>query len=306
MKFGIALPNFGKYAKKNSILKIARAAEELGFESLWVSDHIVIPESHHGFGDVFYEPLTTLTYIAACTSRIYLGTSIIILPYRNPVVLAKTISTLDVLSGGRVILGVGVGWLKDEFNALGIPYEERGLITDECIEILKALWTSEEPSFKGRYYKFSEIKFLPRPIQKPHPPIWVGGNSQRAIERAVNAGNGWHSVGLTPEEIREKAERVNKLLSVKEKKTSDFVISLRKNLQIRGTSEKERKAEGKEILRGTPDKIAEGIERYKKSGISHLVFQVLSGTLEGVVETMELFSRDIRPAINSSDLGTDI
>jgi probable F420-dependent oxidoreductase len=296
VKFGVALPNFGKYARKNAILKIARAAEELGFESLWVSDHIVIPESHRGFGDMFYEPLTTLTYIGACTSRIRLGTSVIILPYRNPVVLAKTISTLDVLSGGRVILGVGVGWLKDEFNALGIPYEERGPITDECIEILKALWTREKPSFKGSYYKFSEIKFLPRPIQKPYPPILVGGNSRRAIERAVDAGDGWHSVGLTPEEIREKVEFVNQLLSEKGKETSDFVISLRKNLQIKGISEK--KAEDKEILRGTPDKISEGIERYKESGVSHIVFQVLSGTLEGVVETMELFSRDIRPALN--------
>lgn len=296
MKFGVALPNFGKYAKKDTILEIAKAAEELGFDSIWVSDHIVIPKSHRGFGDVFYEPLTTLAYIAACTTRIHLGTSIIILPYRNPVVLAKIISTLDVLSGGRVITGIGVGWIKDEFDALGVPYTERGPLTDECIEVLKVLWTEEEPSFKGRYYRFSGIKFLPRPVQKPHPPIWVGGNSRMAIERAVNAGNGWHSVGLTPKEIKEGVEYINELLSGKGKEASDFVISLRKNLQIKGISEK--KTDRREILRGTPDKISEGIERYKESGVSHLVFQVLSGTLEGIVETMELFSRKIRPAIS--------
>jgi len=296
MKFGVALPNFGRYARKDAILKVAKTAEALGFDSLWVSDHIVMPKSHQGFGDVFYEPLTTLTYMAACTDKVHLGISVIILPYRNPIVLAKMLSTLDVLSGGRVIAGVGVGWLKDEFDALGASYEKRAPITDECIEVLKALWTKEEPSFKGRYYRFSEIKFFPRPIQKPHPPVWVGGNSRRAIERAVNVGDGWHPVGLTPEEMKEEVRYVNELLAGKGKKTSDFVISLRKNLQIKSASDNKRIGD-KEILRGTPDKIAEGIERYRESGVSHLVFQILSGTLEGVVETMEIFSRDIRPAL---------
>jgi probable F420-dependent oxidoreductase len=298
MRFGVTLPNFGMHAKKDAILKIAKTAEELGFDSLWVSDHIVIPKSHQGFGDIFYEPLTTLTYVAACTIKIHLGTSVIILPYRNPIVLAKMLSTLDLLSGGRVILGVGVGWLKDEFDALGISYEERGPITDECIEVLKVLWTEEEVSFKGRYYNFSGIKFLPRPIQKPHPPIWVGGNSRRGIERAVKSGDGWHSVGLTPEEMKEKVKYVNELLSEKRKKTSDFVVSLRKNLQIKSTSKKELKGtEDREILRGTPDKIAEGVERYKESGVEHLILQVLGGTLEEVVKAMEVFSRDIKPIL---------
>ncbi len=300
MKFGVALPNFGKYAKKDAILKVAKTAEELGFESLWVSDHVVIPESHQGFGDVFYEPLTTLTYVGACTSKILLGTSVIILPYRDPIVLAKILSTLDVLSGGRVILGIGAGWLKEEFDALSVSYKERGSITDECIEVLKVLWTKEAPSFKGTYYNFSEIKFLPRPVQKPYIPIWVGGNSKRAIERAVNAGNGWHSVGLAPEEIKERIKYINKLLSRKGGKTSDFVISLRKNLQINNISNKGiRKAEDKETLRGTSDKIVEGIDRYKDSGVSHLVFQILSGTLEGIIRTMELFTNDIKPALKS-------
>ncbi len=299
MRFGVALPNFGRYAEKDAILNISKASEELGFDSIWVSDHIVIPESHQGFGDMFYEPLITLTYIAACTNRIQLGTSVIILPYRNPIVLAKMISTLDVLCGGRVILGVGVGWLKDEFNALGIPYGERGYITDESIEILKVLWTREEPSFKGRYYNFSKIRFLPRPIQRPHPPIWVGGNSRRAIERAVNKGNGWHCVGLTPEEIKKGVEYANKLLSSNGKGTSDFVISLRKNLQIKDTSEKKiKEAVDKERLRGTPDEIADGINRYRESGVSHLIFHILGGTLNGIIESMELFSNKIKPALS--------
>jgi probable F420-dependent oxidoreductase len=296
MKFGLALPNFGKYAEKDPILKIVKTGEDLGFDSIWVSDHVVIPEAHHGFGNVFYEPLTTLTYIAACTNRMLLGTSVIILPYRNPLVLAKMMSTLDVLSGGRIILGVGAGWMKEEFQALGIPYRERGAITDEYIQVLKILWSEEKPHFAGRYCRFSDINFLPRPVQKPHPPVWIGGNSRKAIERAVNLGEGWHPVGLTPDEIKENANCINELLVKKGKSPSEFVISLRKNLQIKTPSEKEIVDE-RETLRGTPEKIIEGIEKYKNSGVSHFIFHVLSGSLEGMLETMEQFSREIKPAI---------
>src|SRR3972149_8988147 len=298
MKFGIALPNFGRYAKRDEILSVAKTAETLGFDSIWVSDHIVIPESHKGFGKVFYEPLITLTYIAALTTKIYLGTSVIILPYRNPIILAKMVSTLDVLSNGRVILGVGTGWLKEEFQALGVPYEKRGKMTDEYIQVLKTLWSKERPKFIGMYNKFKDINFLPKPIQKPCPPIWIGGNSRKAIERAVNLGHGWHPVGLTPEEIKEYAIYLNELLAGKGKSPSDFVISLRKNLQIKRASEKEIKnSDKRETLRGTPEKIIEGIEKYKNSGVSHLIFQVLSSSLEGILETMEFFSRDIRPTL---------
>lgn len=298
MKFGIALPNFGKYAKRDAILSIAKTAEKLGFDSVWVSDHIVIPESHQGFGNVFYEPIATLTYIAALTNKIYLGTSVIILPYRNPIILAKMVSTLDVLSNGRVILGVGAGWLKEEFQALGVSYEKRGTMTDEYIQVLKILWSKEKPKFTGMFNKFSDINFLPKPIQKPCPPIWIGGNSRKAIKRAVNLGHGWHPVGLTPDEIKEKAKYIKELLVEKKKGTSDFVISLRKNLQIKRASEKESKnSDNRETLRGAPEKIIEGIEKYKNSGASHLIFHVLSGNLEGVIETMEFFSRDIRPTL---------
>jgi len=301
MKFGIAIPNFGRYAKKDAILSVAKTAETLGFDSIWVSDHIVIPESHKGFGKVFYEPLTTLTYIAALTTKIRLGTSVIILPYRNPIVLAKMVSTLDVLSNGRVILGVGAGWLKEEFQALGVSYEKRGAMTDEYIQILKMLWSQDKPKFTGLFSNVADINFLPKPIQKPYPPIWIGGHSRKAVERAVNLGHGWHPVGLTPDEIKEKAKYINKLLVEKKGRKSDFVISLRKNLQIKRDSEKEikeiKEADEREILRGTPEKIIEGIEKYKNSGVSHLIFHILSGSLEGILEAMEFFSREIKPTL---------
>ena len=169
------------------------------------------------------------------------------------------LSTLDVLSGGRVIFGIGVGWLKREFDALSVVYGERGEITDEQIEIFKALWTEDMPEFKGRYHKFSEIKFFPKPIQKPYPPIWIGGNSDKAIRRAVKLGDGWHAVGLTPEEMVDKGSYVLESLSKEGKKKSDFVISLRKNLQIRKSK---KKLDGRELLRGTPEMISKGIELY--------------------------------------------
>jgi len=296
MKFGVALPNFGKYAQKDYITEIARAAEDLGFDSLWVSDHIIIPHSHQGFGEVFYEPLVTLAYIASQTNKIHLGTSVIILPYRNPIVLAKMLSTLDVLSGGRVIFGLGAGWLKEEFLALGVSYEERGSITDEWVEVLKLLWTEEKPVFKGRYHEFSNISFLPRPIQKPHPPIWVGGNSRKAVERAVSCGDGWHPVGLTPDEIAEKRHFIGEMLAAKDRGLYDFVISLRKNLQV-VTGRKLDVKDERETLRGTREKIIKGLEQYGRAGVSHLVFQVLSGNLKGIVETIKIFSKDIAPAL---------
>lgn len=290
MKFGIALPNFGKFAEKGIILDLSIAAEELGFDSVWVSDHIIIPKSHKGFGDVFYEPITTLSFIANKTSKIKLGTSVIILPYRNPIAFAKQISTLDCLSDGRVILGVGAGWLKKEFDALGIPHEKRGLITDEYIEIIKELSTNNDPKFKGKYHKFSDIKFYPKPIQKPYPPFWVGGNSNKAIQRAVKLGNGWHAVGLTPTEIKEKTDGIETLLLKENKQADNFVISVRNNLQITDNKVDDQK----EILRGKTEKIIKGIKDYRESDITHLIFQVLSGNLEGIFKTMETFSKDIK------------
>lgn len=288
MNFGITLPNFGKYADRNEIIKIALTAEELGFDSIWVSDHIIIPESHEGFGDIFYEPLVTLSFLASITKDIKLGSSVIILPYRNPVVLAKMISTLDQLSGGRVILGVGAGWLEREFQALGVPFSNRGKMTGEFISILKTLWTQENPSFKGKYFNFSDIKFLPKPVQKPHPPIWVGGGSDKAIKRAVDYGDGWHPVGLTPQKLGEKLKNIH-AADVKD----GFTISLRRNLEIN----KDKSISPDDTLRGSTEKIVKGIKDYKQLGVNHLILHMLSGTPEGVLNTMRQFSTEIKPQI---------
>ena len=150
MQFGLSLPHFWQVASPEAIRRVAQRAEQLGYDGIWVSDHIVIPESAvDRFGSMFYEPLTVLGFAAACTSRIRLGTTVLIVPYRNPVVTAKVLSTLDVLSGGRVTAGMGVGWTEDEFKALGVPFQERGALSDEYIAVFKALWTQDKPAFHG-------------------------------------------------------------------------------------------------------------------------------------------------------------
>ncbi len=290
MNFGITVPNFGKFADRESILDISIAAEELGFDSLWVSDHVVLPKNHKGFGNVFYDPLVTLSFIAQKTKSIKLGTSVIVLPYRNPVVLAKQISTLDALSEGRVVFGVGAGWLKEEFEALGASYAERGQITDEYLEIIKELYTNDSPSYKGKNYKFSDISFYPKPVQKPYPPIWVGGNSRNALKRAVKYGSGWHVVGSTPKEISEEKTFINELLLKYNKTETDFTVSVRKNLQITRRDIKDKT----ELLRGDIDKISAGIEVYNNAGVKYMVFQILSSDFKGVMDTMKIMGKHIK------------
>ncbi|MGQ0792691.1 MAG: LLM class F420-dependent oxidoreductase [Deltaproteobacteria bacterium] len=289
MKFGITLPNYGKYADKDSLLTLATAAERLGFDSLWVSDHIVIPKSHKGFGDLFFEPLTTLAFIAASTVKIALGTSVIILPYRNPLVLAKEVATLDALSGGRVIFGVGVGWIEDEFKALGVPYADRGAMSDEYLEVIKTLWREDNPSFNGRFAEFRDIAFLPKPHQEPRPPILVGGNGKLARERAFRVGDGWHPVGLVAGEIAEGMRHLAGLGA-----PSDFTIILRKNLQILSGRAKSDVVDPREPLRSTAEGVVAALREYERAGVSHLIFQILGGAFEAIIETMEVFSSEVK------------
>lgn len=291
MKFGVTLPNFGKYAEKADILNIASTAEELGFDSLWVSDHVVIPDGHKVFGDVFYDPLVTLSYIAARTKTIKLGTSVIILPYRNPVVVAKMISTLDQLSEGRVLLGIGAGWMKKEFEALGVDFGQRGAVTNEYLEALKILWTKDKPTYKGQYVEFSDISFLPKPYQKPYPEIWFGGGSAKAIDRAVKYGQGWQPVGLSPQELAIELENLHELLKINSK--SNFCVSLRRNVEINDQKD----IPEEDTLRGTIEKIVNGIRKYKEVGVNHLILHFLSGTSEGILNSMSTFSKEIKPRI---------
>src|SRR6185436_3880739 len=204
MKFGLFGINFGVCGDLDVMLRVAQAAEQGGLESVWTGEHVVLPDprvapSPSEPQTPFLDPLIALSHIAGHTERLLLGTGIIILPQRNPVVLAKELASVDVVSKGRLIFGLGAGYLEPEFRAIGAPFEQRGAVTDEAIEAIKALWTMENPAYEGRFFSFGGIDAQPRPVQKPHPPIHVGGMSRHGARRAARYGDGWYGFRTDPE-----------------------------------------------------------------------------------------------------------
>src|SRR5258708_877325 len=198
MRFGVTVPNYRRLASPENLVHVARRSEELGFNSVWVTDHVVVPEAYREmFGATVYDPLSVLAFLAGHTQRVVLGTAVLVIPYRNPLLVAKQLATIDNLSAGRVVLGTGAGWAREEFEALGVPYDERGPITDEYLRAILELWTSGSPSFQGRYVNFQNIHAGPMPVQQPHPPLLIGGYGKKAIRRAVAIGQGWFPDGMS-------------------------------------------------------------------------------------------------------------
>jgi len=224
MKFALTAIGTGSAAHPDNLALLAQKGEELGFESLWCPEHLAVPlaiESRYPYADdgrfpgpatvALHDPLVALAYVAGCTQRIKLGTGIFVLPLRNPLAVAKAVASLDVLSRGRVLFGIGIGWLKEEFEAVGAPWEERAARTREWVRMLKALWTEETPSFEGRFHRFPPIGFSPKPAQKPHPPLIFGGESGPGLKRAAELGDGWYGSAYTPESVRAPLAKLREL-----------------------------------------------------------------------------------------------
>ena len=217
VRIGVALPNYGPLAGPDPLVRLAKHAEELGADGVWVSDHLVAPvdaRSVYPYGpaaargptrlgiiEEFYEPLVTLAFLAGHTRTVRLGVSAYVVPYRNPVLTAKHVATLDALSGGRVVLAVGTGWLREEFAALGVPFAGRGRRTEAYLAICRALWSGGVTTYDGPSYRLPPVRTGPLPAQRPHPPIWIAGNSPAALSRAARIGDGWHGIDLTPAEL---------------------------------------------------------------------------------------------------------
>jgi probable F420-dependent oxidoreductase len=294
MEYGVVLPHVGPHAREQVVERIqvvARQAEALGYHSLWAADHIVLPTHltskypYHPEGkfpidpaENFLEPLTVLSYVAACTTNIRLGTGVLIIPYRNPVVTAKTLATLDVLSRGRVILGAGVGWMAEEFAFLNTPYRERGARTDEYLKAIKALWTEEEPAFQGRFVQFSDLRCEPKPVQKPHPPIWIGGHSQAALRRTATLADGWygHVLWRNPEALPREIQTIKELAEQAGRDPRSLTYA---------APAYERTFE--DVLRSLP--------RYQQAGLNHVVLAFFMWT-EGFEEMLKLMERFAREA----------
>jgi probable F420-dependent oxidoreductase len=201
MKLGFFGINLGGCADPDAALRVARAAEQAGLESLWTGEHVVLPDpqvppSPSAPEVPFLDPAVSLAYVAAATEKIRLGTGIIILPQRNPLVLAKELASVDVLSRGRLIFGLGIGYLEPEFRALGIPFEQKGARSEDYLAAILALWTQPKPAHRGKFTSFEGIQAMPRPVQRPHPPIVIGGMTPAALRRAVRLGDGWYGFAL--------------------------------------------------------------------------------------------------------------
>jgi len=239
MDVGLFVPIGSTNATPEVVRAVGREAEERGFESIWVAEHVVLFDDYDSAypydpsgrfpagGDAgLLEPFTALTYLAAVTDRIRLGTGICLVPQRNPVYTAKAVTDLDALSGGRVEFGVGVGWLREEFDALGMPFDRRGQRTDEYLAAMRSLWCDEVSEFHGELYDLRPCRMYPKPVQRPHPPVHVGGESDAALRRVARLGQGWFSFGRLPEDLPPALERLDAALAAEGRTRDDITLTV--------------------------------------------------------------------------------
>jgi probable F420-dependent oxidoreductase len=313
MDFGVVVGNFGTFEEDPGVdgcLTVAVEAERLGFDSVWVHDHVVMPSdvtSTYLYNDTgaspfrvdqyIYDPLAVMAAIGAQTSRVGIGTSVLIVPYRNPLVLAKTLSTIDRISHGRVILGIGVGWMEEEFEALGIgdQYPHRGTVTDEYMAACINLWTQEGPSsFQGRWVRYDRVGALPLPVQRPHIPIWVGGKTPVALRRVARYGSGYHTVASSPEQVAAEVAAVHAEMEKVGRDPSELVVSMLWAFAgVEGAEE-----------------IIDTVGRYAEAGLHHLVgipwvepvsFGRLSAPdrLTATLDNMVRFADEVLPVVKA-------
>ncbi len=298
MKIGLFLPQVGEYATKENILYIANEAEKEGINSVWVLDRLLWPlnpqtpyaATPNGILPVEFQnvldPLTTLTYVAGVTKRILLGTSIIDMFFQNPVILAKRFATLDILSDGRTISGLGIGWSKDEYEVSGVPYKDKGSRADEFLQVLRKIWTDDVVEFKGQFYNIPASKIGPKPLQKPHPPILLGGFSPKTFSRIVNYANGWIGVaGFGP--LKQLEQVINGLRESARKVDKDpsnigiYLGSYPDVLESPVPSNEERSP-----MTGTIDQIGSDIEQIKAMGTNHIFFGYMSSSIRKDMKKM--------------------
>lgn len=305
MQYGAILPNVGPMARIDVLAQIAREVEALGYRGIFLSDHIAIPvdlQSAYPYRsdgrfplnseDLILEPVTTLSYLAAVTESVHLGFSVLVLPYRHPVLNAKMLATVDAISKGRLIVGAGVGWMAEEFAALDADFEARGGVTDEHIAILRALWSQPGPNMAGAHYDVSGVSISPRPVQDPHPLIWTGGVSAPALRRAANLGDGWHGVRQSPDDVARVAGRIAELRAGAGRVMDGYEISLRAGLDITGAPYG---GEGRTPLRGSSDQICADLVDYAHAGLTYLVLEPRAESPEQFLQQLERFSELPKP-----------
>lgn len=266
---GIHLPQAGPAASGEAMRQAAVLAEELGYSDVWVSDHVAVPTgADYPPSAYVFEPLVALTWVAAYTKRVGLGTTVLVLPMRNPLIVAKMVASLDHLSGGRVILGIAAGWLEAEFNALGVPFAERGQRTDEAIDIMRRVWTDDHITADYPVHNAHFVSMRTKPQPQRHLPLWIGGHADVALRRAIAVGDGWHGAFLSPEQT---ARRVKKLRA--ERPESSFPISMRTRW---------------DAVDDDNDLILAEIDHYREVGVTHFVPEPRQRTIDGYLRAIEM------------------
>tara|TARA_B100001559_G_scaffold257390_1_gene221725 strand:- start:193 stop:1179 length:987 start_codon:yes stop_codon:yes gene_type:complete len=325
LKFGFEVPTSGVFAGPDNLALVARHGEQIGFDYLHIGDHLVIPrsiQSSYPYSDsgaflgewsskenqgeddlgLHFEQLTTLSYLAANTNKIKLLSSVCILPYRQPVLTAKILATIDVLSNGRLIVGCGAGWMEEEFEALGLDtFKKRGSVTNEYIDAFRELWTSPNPTFKGEYVSFSDIYFAPKPIQKPYPPIWIGGESPAAIRRAANYGDVWYPFGNNPQypldtigRLKNGIEKLNCKLDEADRDINKIGIALSAEMWYSDTDPIFDKNGNRKLLTGEPSQVAEDIYNLAEIGVSYLTLDYKGTDIDETLYKMERFTKLVK------------
>jgi probable F420-dependent oxidoreductase len=310
MEFGVTLPNMSFVEGREALVRVARAAEEQGFDSVWVSDHVAMPvetATPYPYSDKgmkaqrpmsVADPIVALSVVAGCTERIKLGTAVLVLPYRNPLLTAKMLSSLDVYSDGRLVLGVGAGWLAEEFDALRAPsFTLRGKIVEEWIEIFRTCWTQDVPSFDGPNYSFPAVAFRPQPARRI--PILVGGNSPAALRRAATLGDGWIGTSVTPEEGTAALDEIRRCADANGRNPDELSFFCGYTLDLRDDGRTDERH-----LVGTPAQVAEKIHALEAIGLSSIDLRIAplrdsdDPSLDRALELIERFTADVRPLLS--------
>jgi len=295
MDIGCHLPTQGPLATGEALTTFAREADRRGIASLWVSDHVIFPRTATGSypggrfphppDKPYLEPVVALAAAAVCTTRARLGASVFILGHRHPVVMAKMLTSIDALSAGRLICGVGVGWWKEELEILGVPFNRRGRQADEILKVFTTLWSDAHPSFEGEFFRFRDIGFAPKPVQKPRPPIWVGGDSPGAFRRVATLGDGWHATSKTPAEFSEALPRLRAAADKAGRAFDTIELSLRYTLRD-------------DLLAKGTQAVVDTLVEYKRLGLSHILLEFRRDDLGRMLEILDLVTSAVRPAVD--------
>jgi probable F420-dependent oxidoreductase len=274
MTYGVHLPQYGRVASGEAVARAARHAEELGFTDVWVSDHVVHPAEQTYPSPYLLDPFATLSWAAAVTERVRLGTSVLVVPQHNPLWLANHLASLDVMSGGRLVVGAGVGWSQREYEALGQSFGDRGARMDEILDLLRVAWRDDPASFDGAFYRFTDIRLLPKPAHDI--PIWIGGGVEAAFRRAIDKGDGFQVVGLKPDEVAPIAARLRR-----DRPEASFTISARTGWDPQGMD---------------PGLIREESAAFEDVGVQHMVAAPWQKDLDSWLRSMDLLVEIVQPS----------